>query len=188
MRPSRPAVLAALVMLAGCGSPPPAALTPPPTVAAASPSPPTSPPASPLTSPPPSPSPPTSRATRPIGIGRLVGTWVATGASDFGTAELVYRFTADGAYKHASVLLQSRPAGVFTFTVAAKGRATLRGDTLTLRPTWGTRTLKDPEDPSRDYERPLSSLAPERYRIRWSGTGLVLTGANGSSSHFERQD
>ncbi|WP_162795169.1 hypothetical protein [Nonomuraea lactucae] len=171
MRTSPPAVLAAVVMLAGCASPPPRELTPPPpTVSTASPS--------------PTPTP----TTRTSGIARLVGTWVATGTSDFGTAELVYRFAADGTYKHASVVMQPRPAGVFSFTVAAKGRATVRGDTLTLRPTWGTRTLKDPEDPSRDYARPLSSLAPERYRMQWSGTALMLTGKNGSPLHFERQD
>lgn len=117
----------------------------------------------------------------------LVGTWISTGTSEYGTAEIVYRFQSGGTYKHAAVLMQQRPEGVFSFTVAAKGTVTIKGDILTLRPTWGSKTLKDPEDPSRNYERPLADHSAERYHLKLSASRLVLSG-HGPTLDFIRQD
>jgi hypothetical protein len=70
----------------------------------------------------------------------LVGTW----DSAEGAAEILYVFKADGTYKHAGVLLQERPGGLFTFKIGARGTVTVRGRSLILHPRSGTESLHDP--------------------------------------------
>jgi hypothetical protein len=115
----------------------------------------------------------------------LVGTW----DSAEGAAEILYVFKADGTYKHAGVLLQERPGGLFTFKIGARGTVTVRGRTLILHPRSGTESLHDPDNESSDYRRPIST-APERYR--WSMTGygrsarLTLTDQTGNAVTYHR--
>lgn len=61
--------------------------------------------------------------------GELAGEWVNVLR---GNAEIVYRFRTDGTYDRASVLVQERPSGTFSFTTTARGNAKISGNVLTL--------------------------------------------------------
>jgi hypothetical protein len=115
----------------------------------------------------------------------LVGTW----DSAEGAAEIVYVFRSDGTYKHAGVLLQERPSGLFSFKIGARGTVTVRGRSLVLHPRSGFQSLHDPDDSSRDYRKPISR-APERYRWSISGYGssarLRLTDRTGNTVTYHR--
>jgi hypothetical protein len=115
----------------------------------------------------------------------LVGTW----DSAEGAAEIIYVFRSDGTYKHAGVLLQERPAGLFSFKIGARGTVTVRGRSLVLHPTSGFQSLHDPEDSRRDFRRPIGT-APERYRWSISGYGssarLRLTDRTGNTVTYHR--
>ena len=100
----------------------------------------------------------------------LVGTWT----SSSGGAELVYEFARDGSYKYVGVLLQERPSGTFSFTVAERGAASAEDSDLTLRPSKATESLKDPDSPSSDYTDRPSSLAPKSLRWSLDAAGTVL--------------
>jgi hypothetical protein len=115
----------------------------------------------------------------------LVGTW----DSAEGAAEIIYVFKADGTYKHAGVLLQERPSGLFSFKIGARGTVTVRGRSLVLHPRSGTESLHDPDDESSDYRRPIRT-APERFRWSISGYGrsarLRLTDRTGNAVTYHR--
>ena len=117
----------------------------------------------------------------------LVGTWIAT---DSGGAELVYEFTADGTYRHAAVLLQPREAGMFSFTIGARGIVTVDGRRLVLEPQSGNQEIKDPDDASRSSKRSIDR-APQAYA--WtidsldSGITLRLTDASGLTIAYDRR-
>ena len=117
---------------------------------------------------------------------RLVGAW----SSSEGDATLAYRFLSDGRYRHAGLLTQPRATGTFEFTVVEDGRATVRGSMLILRPSSGTTTRKDPDDPGGDYERPVSK---DQKRFTWRlGTSggrdvLYLRDAQGVEVSYDRE-
>ncbi|MEU4513625.1 hypothetical protein AB0G05_29350 [Nonomuraea wenchangensis] len=114
----------------------------------------------------------------------LVGLWESTGQ---GNALLVYKFDEDGTYRHAGVLNQQRPSGVFSFEIAVKGQAEADGETLVLRPAEGTKTLRDPDSPSGSYrDRPMDDLSPERYSWRLADDVLVLTSGSGEAVSYKR--
>jgi hypothetical protein len=103
-----------------------------------------------------------SETTEPSAIpSRLVGTWSTNG----GDAELVYRFSADGTYRFVGVILQREANGNFEFTTQEIGTATVDGSTMTLQPERGTITRKNPDSPSENYERPVST---KPKRLDWS--------------------
>jgi hypothetical protein len=114
----------------------------------------------------------------------LVGTWQAESDS----AELIYVFARDGAYKHAGVLLQQREAGLFSFEIAARGIVSVEGSELVLTPTEGTQTISDPDVPSANSTRPIDR-SPERYGwdLEASGSQLNLTDASGATVSYTRQ-
>jgi hypothetical protein len=117
----------------------------------------------------------------------LVGMWSSAG----GAAEIIYDFRRDGTYRHAGVLLQQRESGTFSFQIGARGTVTVRGRSLVLRPRSGFQQLRDPDDPSSNYRRPISRR-PERYRWAVSGFGasatLSLTNPRtGLTVEYERQ-
>jgi hypothetical protein len=118
--------------------------------------------------------PPTSTETDVLIPGALVGRWQST---DEGDAELIYDFAADGGYKHAGVLLQQQPAGVFSFIVEEAGTAEVDDDSLILRPERGKRTLNDPNSGSGPKEQPLD-LSPQRLSWEIRDGLLVLEGAD----------
>jgi hypothetical protein len=117
---------------------------------------------------------------------RLVGAW----SSSEGDATLAYRFLPDGRYRHAGLLTQPRATGTLEFTVVERGKATVGGSTLILRPSSGTMTRKDPDDPGADYERPVSK---DRKRLTWrldtSGGRdvLYLRDAQGVEVSYDRE-
>jgi hypothetical protein len=113
----------------------------------------------------------------------LAGGWI----SSSGGAEIVYRFTADGSYKHVGVLLQRRPSGMFSFTVADSGTAAADGDVLVLSPRLATKSLKDPDSPSSSYTDRPSSLTPQRFRWSLDATSAVLTLDDGSGAPVDNQ-
>lgn len=108
----------------------------------------------------------------------LVGTWVTAE----GGAELVYMFEADGSYKHASVLLQQREAGLFSFTISARGTVEVDGSALVLTPQSGTQEVKDPDTPGADSEEPID-MSPQAYEWALDASSaapeLQLTDAKG---------
>ena len=114
----------------------------------------------------------------------LVGTWV----SGEGVAEFVYVIAADGSYKHAEVLVQPREAGLFKFTIAARGTVEVDGDEIVITPTSGTKEIQDPDDPSSNSKEPIDT-SPERYswRLDASGTQLELTDAEGTPLTYVRE-
>jgi hypothetical protein len=117
---------------------------------------------------------------------RLVGAW----SSSAGDATLAYRFLSDGRYRHAGLLTQPRATGTFEFTVVEDGRATVRGSTLILRPSSGTTTRKDPDDPGGDYERPVSKeLRRFTWRLGTSGGRdmLYLRDVQGVEVSYDRE-
>jgi hypothetical protein len=118
--------------------------------------------------------------------GGLVGVW----SSSEGDATLAYRFTADGGYRHAGLLTQPRATGVFEFRVVERGTVTVRGDRMTLRPTAGTTTRKDPDDPGGDYERPITT-EPRRFTWRLDTSGgrdvLYLKDTDGVEVSYDRE-
>jgi hypothetical protein len=114
----------------------------------------------------------------------MVGTW----SSSEGDATLVFRFSADGTYRHAGVLTQPRATGTFEFSISEIGRATVRGSQLTLRPRSGTTKRKDPDDPSGDYERPISTEPRQlSWRLDSSGDVLYLRDAEGVEVSYDRE-
>jgi hypothetical protein len=115
----------------------------------------------------------------------LVGGWI----SSSGGAEIIYRFTAEGSYKHVGVLLQRRPTGMFSFTVADSGAAAVDGDVLVLVPRQATKSMQDPDSPSSNYTDRPSSLAPQRFRWSLDAAATVLTLDDGSGApvDYERE-
>jgi hypothetical protein len=116
----------------------------------------------------------------------LVGAW----SSSEGDATLAYRFSADGSYRHAGLLTQQRATGTFEFSVFETGKATVRGSRMTLQPDSGTTTRKDPDDPSGDYERPISK-EPRRFTWRLDTSGgrdvLYMSDAQGIEVSYDRE-
>lgn len=113
----------------------------------------------------------------------LVGTWVSMGGGD---AERVFRFGPDGVYRHAGVLLQQRPSGLYSIELAVRGRARAEGERLVLRPESGTITIKDPDSAESSGQRPADT-AEERYSWRVGADDvLVMTSADGGTSQFRR--
>lgn len=116
----------------------------------------------------------------------LVGTWIAAE----GGAELVYEFAADGSYKHASVLLQQREAGMFSFTISARGTVEVDGSTLVVTPESGTQEIKDPDAPGSDSEKPIDT-SPQHYDWALDASGgapeLQLTDADGLTLTYVKQ-
>jgi len=136
--------------------------------------------------PPPTAPPPTAPSERPAAFPEvLVGTWI----SSSGGAEIIYQFGADGSYKYAGVLMQSRPSGTFSFTIAETGGASVDGARLVLVPRVSTESLSDPDSPSASYKDRPRALEPEQ--LTWSlGAGrAVLTLDDGENPpvDYERQ-
>ena len=127
---------------------------------------------------------PTSATTASALPEGMVGTW----SSSEGDATLAFRFSADGTYRHVGLLTQPRATGTFEFSIFETGRATVRGGQLTLRPRSGTTKRKDPDDPSGDYERPISK-EPRRFswRLDSSGDVLYLRDAQGVEVSYDRE-
>ena len=115
----------------------------------------------------------------------LVGGWIASS----GGAEIIYRFASDGTYKHVGVLLQRRPSGMASFTVADSGTAAVDGDSLVLRPRRATKSLHDPDSPGSSYDERPSSLAPQHYTWRLDAAERVLTldDGTGLAVDYERE-
>ena len=129
--------------------------------------------------------PPTTSERPEVFPEALVGTWI----SSSGTAEIVYQFGGDGTYKYVGVLMQSRPSGTFSFTIAETGAASVEGAQLVLVPRISTETLSDPDSPSASYKDRPRALEPEQ--LTWSlDTGrAVLTLDDGENPpvDYERQ-
>jgi hypothetical protein len=174
-------LLLLILLLVGCGGQddgPSAASTVAPTMSQPTPTDPTD--TDPTTTEP-APTSATTASALPEG---MVGTW----SSSEGDATLAYRFSADGTYRHAGVLTQPRATGTFEFSISETGRATVRGSQLTLQPRSGTTRRKDPDDPSGDYERPISK-EPRRFswRLDSSGDVLYLRDAQGVEVSYDRE-
>jgi hypothetical protein len=152
---------------------------------------PTGPGRNPTPGPQPNPSPdPTPARDGEAGSGlprELVGTWIA---ADSHAAELVYAFEPDRTYRHASVLLQQREAGTFSFTINARGTVTIDGENLILRPKSGTQRLQEPERPGGGSKRPVD-MSPRRYAwaVETSGSSprLRITDPSGSSVDYRKR-
>jgi hypothetical protein len=131
-----------------------------------------------------SPTPSDSQSTGPNDVDddsaippELVGTWQSV---DQGTAEDLIEMHADGSYLRATILMQQRPSGMFSFSIGAKGDIEIDGTTLRLVPTSGTESLTDPDAPSDSYtDRPLADLTPDVYEWSMSGGSLWLDGQYG---------
>ncbi len=106
----------------------------------------------------------------------LVGTWQSV---DQGSAEDLIEIHADGSYLRAMVLMQQRPSGVFSYTIATKGNVEVDGTTLRVVPTEGTESLTDPDSPSDSYTDQPTDLAPQEYQWSVSGSSLFLDGEFG---------
>jgi hypothetical protein len=106
----------------------------------------------------------------------LLGLWTSL---DQGAAETVYRFERGGTYDQASVLMQERATGTFSYTIGMTGLISLDGNQLTLTPTGGTQSRRDPDDPAGDFDRPVTDLTAEQFTW-WIADGhLVLEGEYG---------
>jgi hypothetical protein len=112
----------------------------------------------------------------------LVGKWESQSTN----ATIAYRFLADGRYINVSILQQPRSSGLFEFSIEARGTATVDEDVLVLHPVSGTQSRKDPDAPSSDYTRPVST---ESERFTWSAdsSSLTLTDSDGVTITYERQ-
>ncbi|MGH2979866.1 MAG: hypothetical protein ACRDLQ_09565 [Solirubrobacterales bacterium] len=103
----------------------------------------------------------------------LIGTWTATKRGEY---ELSYVFRRDGTYRHSSEQRQRRLSGLSTFRIVARGTAIARGSTLRLRPRAGTKELRDPAEPDRNYKRPLEKFTQQYgWSVRRGRRGPVLT-------------
>ena len=108
---------------------------------------------------------------------KLVGSWQAV---DQGSADDLIELHADGSYIRAMVLMQQRPSGVFSFSIGSKGKAKVKGTTLSLAPTSGKQSMSDPDSPSSSYTNaPLDDYTPDVYRWKMSGGSLWLNGKYG---------
>jgi hypothetical protein len=94
--------------------------------------------------------------------GSLYGTWKATRPVAY---KLRYDFRRDGTYTHSSGFRQKRKRGTYSFAIRARGTFVVRGRRLVLRPRSGTITRHDPDDPRRDFRRPVDR---KRQRYEWS--------------------
>ncbi len=106
----------------------------------------------------------------------LVGTWQSV---DQGSAEDLIEVHADGSYLRAMVLMQQRPSGMFSFTIATRGNVEVNGTTLRVVPTEGTESLTDPDSPSGSYTDQPTDLEPQEYQWSVSGSSLFLDGEFG---------
>jgi len=115
----------------------------------------------------------------------LIGTWI----SSSGGAEIVYQFAADGSYKYAGVLLQRRPSGMFSFTVAEAGTASVDGNHLLVQPRMATTSMQDPDSPSSSYTDRPASVDPKRltWTLNAAHTVLSLDDGTGPAVDYERQ-
>jgi len=103
----------------------------------------------------------------------LVGRWRAT---QQGGVELAYGFRPNGTYTYSLDQRQKRRGGTARFTIAAQGTFAVRGSTLKLKPRRGTKMRRDPDEPERDYVRPLEKFSQTyRWSIRGDGTRARLT-------------
>lgn len=114
---------------------------------------------------------------------QLVGTWVTFGDAN---AKQLYDFTADGLYTFAGILQQKRSSGMFTFTLSAQGTVVVSRTSLVLRPSGGTRSLRDPDSPSSNYDRPIST-EPETYEWDITDDTLSLTDNTGLTLQYARE-
>jgi hypothetical protein len=114
----------------------------------------------------------------------LVGAW----SSSSGTAEIAYRFLADGRYWSAELVSQPRPGGVFEFSIVTDGQAAARRDRLVLSPTSATGSRREPESPERDYTNRALPLEERVYTWRVDGTILHLRDATGLTLTLEAQN
>jgi hypothetical protein len=113
----------------------------------------------------------------------LVGTWVTF---DSGNAKQMYVFAADGSYSFAGLLQQQRSSGMFTFSVSAEGTVTVSRTGLVLRPVRGVKSLRDPDSPSSNFDRPIST-EPERQEWRISDGILSLTDDTGLTVQYRSE-
>lgn len=113
----------------------------------------------------------------------LVGTWVTFGDSN---AKQMYVFAADGTYTFTGVQEQTRPHGVFTFSVTADGTMVADGTNLILQPLHGLKSLRDPDAPSSNYDKPIST---EQESYVWARTEdtLNLTDETGLTLQYARE-
>lgn len=126
---------------------------------------------------------PTHAAPPQVVPAALVGSWKSAGE---GSAELTYRFGADGTYRFMGLIMQQRPSGMFSFEIDAAGTAQATRSQIILRPESGTRTLKDPDSRNGGWERPVSK---DQQLLGWrmSGGRLLLTDAEGVTVTYRRQ-
>ena len=106
----------------------------------------------------------------------LWGTWHSEGQ---GSAEDLIEIHADGSYLRAMVLMQERPSGMFSYTIATRGFVEVEGTTLRVVPTEGTETMTDPDSPSDSYTDQPTDLSPDEYQWSVSGDSLLLNGEFG---------
>ena len=115
---------------------------------------------------------PPTTSERPAGFPEaLVGTWISAS----GAAEIVYEFDADGSYRYVGVLMQARPSGTFSFTIAETGAASVAGAQLTLVPRSSTESLSDPDSPSASYKDRPRELEPDHLTWSLDAGRAVLT-------------
>ena len=128
---------------------------------------------------------PSTSRTAPAGVlpAELVGAWSRSEE----TAEVAYRFLADGRYRSIEILSQPRPSGIFEFRWQQDGTATVSGDRLRLQPTASVTSRTDPDDPGGDYVDRPSAGEERTFTWRTSGRTLVLTGEDGVPTQLERQ-
>jgi hypothetical protein len=115
----------------------------------------------------------------------LIGTWI----SSSGGAEIIYQFAADGSYKYAGVLLQRRPSGMFSFTVAEAGTASVDDVYLLLQPRTVTKSMQDPDSPSSSYADRPASIDPKRltWTLNAARTVLILDDGTNPAVDYDRQ-
>jgi hypothetical protein len=113
----------------------------------------------------------------------LVGTWLTF---DSGNAKQIYVFAANGVYSFAGLLRQQRSSGMFTFSISAEGKVTVGSTSLVLRPLRGAKSLRDPDSPSSNYDRPVST-EPERYEWKVRNGILSLTDDTGLTVQYRSE-
>jgi len=123
---------------------------------------------------------PSSTLTRSSIPTRLVGTWVTF---DSGNAKQMYVFSADGLYTFVGLLQQQRPSGMFSFSITAEGTAAANKSRLILQPARGMKSMRDPDSPSSNYDRPIG-MSPESYEWDVSGDVLSLTDKTGLTVRY----
>jgi hypothetical protein len=111
--------------------------------------------------------------------GELVGAWHMITERNSASS---YEFAADGRFTYLSIMKSPGQQ----YTLQERGRATARGNKITMTPEWDLLSKSDPAQTASPSATNHDVRGPRTLTWSVSEQGLTLSGGTGAPSHYER--